>query len=1241
MGRPERPVDPTAGPVQRLAYELRELRRAAGNPSYRTMEKTAGFSVTTLAQAAGGQRLPSLAAVQGYVRACGADPAAWEPRWQETAAEVAGTPRDDADAIPPYRGLTRFEPGDRELFFGRDRLIEELHALACENRFAVVFGASGSGKSSLLRAGLVPRLREEAERHGRPAVLRMFTPGPRPAATYGHLLAPADGEPESWVVVDQFEEVFTLCRDRAERGRFLDLLLAARAPGSRLRVLIAVRADFYARFGEHRELAQAVRCAALLVGPMSAEELREAVVRPAQAAGLVVERELTARIVEDVLEEPGGLPMLSHALLETWRRRKGRMLTLATYESAGGVRGAIAASAEDVYGELSEAQARFARHLLLRLIEPGQGDADTRRPLTRSELAEWPDLEVQPVVERLARARLLTVDEDGVQLAHEALITCWPRLCGWIEEHRDRLRHHRRLTEAATAWIEHGRDPSMLYAGTRLAHAEELFQSDEDWYAGLTTLERSFLFAAARQRAAQQQAAARSRRRGRTLVTALSAVLAVALVVGLAAWRLAEVSQRQRVDAAARRVAEVADALRSTDPRTAMLLGAAAWEISPLPESRAALLSSLAQPQPTTFTDPEPGTGSARFLVGSGRTLLSTDGRTWRTWDVVRGRRTASGELPGGAVIAAAPDARTLLIKMASGAQRLWDTRAARWVGVPAPAGTTATFSASGRSYLVSGPDDRVRLYSFTDGKLLFQTPVAGVMHATVDASDRQVAVCPTGQTPQVWDIARHRPLPGTWQSTTGICGDPRTSLILAGQHLVALTKNDVRVWDTTSGRLLAALPEPGAAQAALSADGNFLATTDSQEVRLWRLSAPGAPVFRYNRGDGKPPNGFAWDPEHPFLRCLVGGTVHTLDLTRTVTPAWRAQPLTAVRLAPNGRTLATAERIGTTYVFQLRDARDGHVLSTLPPSPLPASPDRRHPVVGADTVPLLAFDPEGNTLAYGVSAPGRTTASQRLTVWDVSADQPRSTVDLATAQSAPAVVAIALGPGGRTLHTVRTAVPGAADYETWDIAGQRRTAVLPGQVGAHLAVSPGGLVVTDNGVISAGRTVTYDLVQNDAIGALAFAPDGSRLAAGDQSGHVALWTDRLQQRTGILRNVFPPPGDIAARSPEAVSALAFSPDGRTLAVGGDAGTLQLWDTATQQPLGSPLPTPGERIDTLAFSTDSGTLYAGSAHVPLQRYVVDPARVVSDICARSGGSGLTPAQWHTYVPDAPYHRVCA
>ncbi|MDX3751974.1 hypothetical protein [Streptomyces sp. AK08-02] len=1245
MGRPERPVDPQAGPVQRFAHELRELRRTAGGPSYRLMAEAAGFSAATLSEAARGERLPSLAVVHGYVRACGGDPGVWEPRWKDAEDEVASAARDeDGEGAAPYRGLAPFEQGDRELFFGRDDLVGELLRLVREHRFAVVFGASGSGKSSLLRAGLIPRLRQECGIGG--AELRVFTPGERPAETYGRLLTPAEGEPESWVVVDQFEEVFTLCHDRAERARFIDLLLAARNPASRLRVLVSVRADFYARCAEHRELADALGGAGLLVGPMTADELREVVTRPAAAVGLLVERELTARLVEEVLDRPGALPMLSHVLLETWRRRRGRLLTLAAYEAAGGVRGAVAASAEEVYGQLTPEQARSARRLLLRMVEPGQGSADTRRPLTRAELAEsTTDPDVSVVVERLARARLVTVDESGVQLAHEALITCWPRLRDWIEEDREWLEHHRRLAEEVRLWLEHGRDPGALVRGSRLARAEELFAGEPAGERGrLTSPEREFLDAALAARRAESRAVARTTRRSRVLVGALSAVLTLALLVGLAAWHLGADNARHHTENAARRIADLADATRTTDPRIAMLLSVAAWRVSPLPEARRALLGSLAQAEHAVFTDPAPGDGPARFLADSGRTLLSADGRTWRTWDVAGARSTGSGPLPAGQVIAAGPDARVLAIAGYAGI-RLWDTTTGSWTGDPRALPLTSGTDIAAGGYVVSDlDDDRVRLRSVTDGRVLFEGRAAGLVTPAVSADGRLVAVCPEGGSPQVWDIARHRTRPGPWDHARGLCEEAaETALVFGagGDRLAALSRSGVTVWDTGAAREIAHLDEPGAERAAFTPDGTFLATAGGAEIRVWRLSDPAAPVFRHSLNN-QHLYGISWDPvRRTTLRYLEGGAVHCLELGMAVTPAWRADPLTEVRVSPDARTYATAQLVDGGYRFELRATSDGRLLHTLPAPPAPVSADPATPVIPEDTLALLAFSPDGHALSYGVSAPGREASPQRFTVWDLGRDRPRATLDLASPGSAAPVVSLALGPDGSTLYAARLPVLGDVSDEAWHTATGRRTAVLAGLTSIHLAVRPdGGLLVGDNRATSlpAAGVTRKGLVQGEQISALAFSPDGSHLAAGDLTGRVALWDGELDDRTGILRNVFPAP---LGAQPEEVSALAVSPDGATLAVGGGAGTLQLWDIATQQPLGGPLTTPGEPVETLAFGPDSGTLYAGGAHVPLQRYTVDPERAVARVCARAGtGAELSREQWRTYVPEVAYRRVC-
>ncbi|MEU6251417.1 hypothetical protein [Streptomyces sp. NPDC047043] len=1247
MGRPEQVLDPEAGALQQLAHQLRELRRAAGNPPYRTMAEATGISATTLSRAAGGKRMPSLDAVRAYVRVCGGDPGEWEPRWKEAEAATTDAVREQAgEAGPPYRGLTRFEPGDRHLFFGRDRTADEVERLVSDHRLAVLFGASGSGKSSLLRAGLIPRLQERTACRSGPAVLRILTPGATPAQTYGHLLAPAADEPESWVVVDQFEEAFTLCRDRDERARFIDLLLAARAPDSRLRVLISVRADFYPRCLEHRGLADALRGAGFALGPMTEGELREAVVRPATASGLLVERELTARLVEEVLDEPGGLPMLSHALLETWRRRRGRMLTLAAYEAAGGVRGAIAATAEEVYEQLAPEGRAVTRRLLLRMVEPGQGTPDTRRPLSHAELGEWPDPAVPDVVDRLARARLLTADEDGLQLAHEALMTCWPRLAGWLEEDRERLRHHRRLTEAAHAWLEADRDPGALYRGTRLDLAQE--QTTE---AELTAPEREFLTAALDARETERRTTARAARRSRLLLASLSAVVAVAVVAGLVAWTQYRAGAQQRTDAAARRVATVAESLRTTDPRTAMLLSAAAWRVSPLPDSRRALLAALAQPELDTFTDPAQPDGANDFLADSGRTLLAVDGRTWHTWDLPTHHRTAAGTLPADTQpFAAGPDARTLALYTAAGI-RLWDTTRNRWTAEPRPRPretTSIAFDGSGHSYLVSDQaDEHVELRSVTDGRLLFETTATDEARVAPSADDRQVAVCPTRGAPQVWDTRTHHTFRGTWQNARDLCQGDDVRLEFGpgtgntAHRFAAVTTTGIQVWDTRTGRQVAALDDPGVTSAEWSADGSFLATANSTEIKVWRLASPDTPVFRHSLNEQQTYGDLAWDPAHSTLRYLEGATVHSYDTTTATTSAWRSHAVAGTLLAPDGHTLATAERAGSHYRFTLHTTAAGRgATKTLPSVPLPVAADPARPVSARETGPIMAFSPDGKTFAYGISAPGQDPTAQRITIWDLTRARVLSTVRLTPAgRSADSVYALALGPGGHTLYAARPTAEGSVVDETWDTTGRRRTGVATGLASSLLALRPDGrLLAGENRAVrlATGRATHLGLPDGTGNTALAFSADGSRLAAADRSGRIALRDGDLHDRAGVLRTPFP---DAPADSPERVSALALSADGRTLAVGGDTGTLQLWDTTSRQPLGGPLPTAGESIDSLTFSADQGTLYASSAHVPLQRYVVDPSQVVRRVCARAGGE-LSRSQWRMYAPGTAYRKEC-
>ncbi|MEU5403603.1 helix-turn-helix domain-containing protein, partial [Streptomyces sp. NPDC005963] len=635
-GRRERPLDPKAGPVEQFAHELRELRAAAGGLTYREMAVRACYSVSTLAAAARGDELPSMPVALAYASVCGGDPAEWEARWRATAQaldeQTSVSMVDDDQTTAPYRGLTRYESEDRTVFFGRTELADQLHSMLASHRLVILTGASGSGKSSLLRAGLIPALQQTGRTSLRCSAIRVITPGPRPATTHAQALTgvfnltetsatrPGDGElqRDTVILVDQFEEVFTLCQDSAERARFLDLLLAGRNHGSGLRVVIAVRADFYTHCTGHPGLVEILGTAHLVVGPMSANELRRAVVGPARVAGLIVERELTALIVEETAAEPGGLPLMSHALLEVWRRRRGRTLTLAAYEAIGGIHGAVASTAEHTYNQLTPDQRDQARRIMMRLITPGQGTQDTRRPTPWTELQATHTQDAQTVLEHLTRARLITLDDQTVDLAHEALITAWPRLRTWIDEDRHRLRLHRALTHAADSWHDLGRDTGALYRGVRLAETYETFHTRART-GELTSVENEFLAAS---HSSQQTAA----RRTRHINMILACMLALALVAaGVAFWQrqIALTAQKTAIAAQqmalSRQLAAQSTALLQTDPDLASLLAVQAYRTSPTAEATVGLHRAAALPLQHRFTGHTGGASSAVF---------SPDGRT-------------------------------------------------------------------------------------------------------------------------------------------------------------------------------------------------------------------------------------------------------------------------------------------------------------------------------------------------------------------------------------------------------------------------------------------------------------------------------------------------------------------------------------------------------------------------------------------------------------------------------------
>lgn len=437
---------------------------------------------------------------------------------------------------PPFKGLQHFDEADAELFFGREALVERILGRLQATPFFAIVGASGSGKSSILRAGVVPTLRRGVPALGgiRPAAPRIHVLNPTAhpleslavaltadtastqatAALLDDLASDArslrlhlrkSGAP-AFLFVDQFEEVFTLCRDPFEREAFIDGLLAASIPHGEgpATVVIALRADFYAHCADHAGLRDALAEHQEYIGPMDPGELRQAIEGPAAKLGYALEPGLVDLLLHDVGDEPGALPLLSHALLETWERRRGRTLTVEGYTASGGVRGAIARTAESVFAGLTAPRQQLARRIFLRLTEFGEGTQDTRRRASVDELRSGSvdAAAVSDVLRILAGARLITTAERTVDVAHEALIREWPRLRRWLDEDRDALRAHRELTRSALEWERLGRDPGALYRGARLAQALELAAAAPE---ELNVVERGFVEASQEQAKADER----------------------------------------------------------------------------------------------------------------------------------------------------------------------------------------------------------------------------------------------------------------------------------------------------------------------------------------------------------------------------------------------------------------------------------------------------------------------------------------------------------------------------------------------------------------------------------------------------------------------------------------------------------------------------------------------------------------------------------------------------------------
>ena len=1142
----------------------------------------------------------------------------------------------------PYKGLAPFGEDDADVFFGREQLVGELAARTVGFGLLAVVGASGSGKSSVVRAGLVPSLAAGLLPGSDRWAHVVVRPGEHPLTGLDAALAHAPGGERLVVVVDQFEETFSVCADEAERSAFVARIVELASDPERNAVVLTIRDDFYGHCAPYAGLAAPLAANHVLVPPMTRDELRRACDLPARRSGVRLEPALLDALVNGASDEAGSLPLLSTLLVELWRAREGGWITADAYRRTGGISGAVARLAEESFGRLDAPQQEAARKVLLRLAGGEDGDAITRRRVSVSELDLDHDPQAAAAVARLTDDRLLTAGESTIEVAHEALLREWPRLRGWLDEDAEGRRLRLHLIQAAAQWAEAGRNPGELYRGPRLA-------ATIDWTADhgreLNNLEREFVAAS---RAASEEEARRQRRSNRRLRGLLAAavvLLAAAAIAGVVALAQRGHARRSATTAEAQRLG--AQALTVTPPDQSFLYARESYNLEPSPATRGYLFAAQSR-SPAAIAVLHPVAERIHAVLASpdrSRQLVFSNSSQAAIVDaatLVVQRRFPTSPGP----VAWAGNDRVMYVDPRTRKLGFMDLASGRFAPDPRLPGDAYVVSNDGRELFTLSTGASVGIVDLRTMRKLGRVvpsrgfhfydvePEQGGVVAGVEVSAKNDPHVPTryafwlhgfrGPPTRVVEVRLRPGLP--WA--------------VGGRRFATIVPGGVEVVDLQTGRSTVIARDVGAVNTlGLSPDGKTLvvATVEHSDVSVIRV-ADGTVEDTFV-GHQSQVHGVTFDPtggvvftagaDGRFIAWDLLGT-HSLSTTR-VLAGTTPNPDTTL---PAGRLLASSS--GARLVAAALGDGTVRLVAATSPSLTPVRTIRITPPGRPGQPTSVALDPGGRQLAVGTDD-GRilvfdTTSGRRLAVRLLHAKQPPEIVSVAFSKTGLLAAATSDGrvlrfaaPGLRTLPVLRSP------------HGTTLTAIAFSPSGGSLALvfsdESTGTIAVDDAATGARR---YAVTLGPSVLTAAFTPDGSTLIGGDGDGLAHFWnaSDGRAEGSPILVNQ----GD--------VNSLAVDSTGHTLLAAGTDGATWLFDLATRTQIGTPLGADA--------STTTAALFVGRGDVaPLTLALPDPGLGMPSLTRWDLRAGflaaractvahrnLTRLEWQQILPNRPYAKVC-